>query len=324
MQMLPALGFSGSYFLAFFIPNDRIDAETRRTRAAGLHGIKRGLGGAEETTGFRLPPGVHDDGFAFADNFVIPAPDFRLDGFADSGHVLEAVVVLLGLFGAGFAKHANGGGRGVEDVDVEAFGDAPRAAGVGELRDAFVEDAGGSKGERAVDDVGVAGDPADVGHAPVDVFGMNVLIILGRAGDIGEVTTGAMLATLWFAGGATGVHEEERIFGVHGDRLDGAIPVILQHVVDEVVALEDHGRIRSVLVGIALPDQHLIDVLAFLLGGINGNVGARLVIDPAAVAMVTIGVDQDAAAGIRGAQATGFARESAEDNGMDHTEAGTG
>ena len=41
---------------------------------------------------------------------MIPAPDFRLDGLADGGHVLEAVVVFLGLFGARFAKHANGGG----------------------------------------------------------------------------------------------------------------------------------------------------------------------------------------------------------------------
>jgi len=148
---------------------------------------------------------------------VIPAPDFRLDGLADGGHVLEAVVMFFGLLGARFAKHANGGGRGVEDVHIEAFGDAPGTPGIRELRDAFVNDAGGSKSERAIDDVGMAGDPADIGHAPVHVFGMNVLVILCGAGDVGEVTAGAVLAALGFAGGAAGVHEEERILGVHGN-----------------------------------------------------------------------------------------------------------
>src|SRR5882757_5792108 len=145
--------------------------------AARLHTIERGFCGAEKTAGFGLPPGVHDSGFAFADDFVIPAPNFRLNGFANSGHVLEGVVVFSGLVGAGFAEHSNGGGGSVEDVDAEAFGDTPGASGVGELRDAFIEDAGGGESERAVHDVRVAGDPADVGHAPVDVAGLQVLVI---------------------------------------------------------------------------------------------------------------------------------------------------
>jgi len=66
----------------------------------------------------------------------------------------------------------------VENVDVEAFGDAPGTAGVGELWDAFVEDTRGGERHRAVNDVGVPGDPADISHAPVDVFGMNVLVVL--------------------------------------------------------------------------------------------------------------------------------------------------
>ena len=187
----------------------------------------------EEAAGFGLPPGVDDDGFTFTDHFVIPAPDFRLDGFADRGHVLEAVVVLLGLVGAGFAQHADGGGRRVEDVYVEALGDAPRTARVGKLRHTFVENAGGGQSQRAIDDVGVAGDPADVGHAPVDIFGMNVLIILGGAGNVGEIPAGAVLAALGLAGGAAGVHEEERIFGIHGDGFDDAIAIILEDIVDE-------------------------------------------------------------------------------------------
>ena len=40
--------------------------------------------------------------------------------------------------------------------------------------DALEQDAGGAVGQRAVHDVGVTGDPADVGGAPVDLLGMVV------------------------------------------------------------------------------------------------------------------------------------------------------
>src|SRR5229473_4150468 len=110
------------HFIAFLVPNDRIDAEDCRTGAAGLHEIEGRFGAAEEPAGFGLPPSVHDDGFALANDVVIPLPDFRLDGFADGGHVLEAVVVIFWRVAAGFAKHADGGGGSMKNVDVEAFG----------------------------------------------------------------------------------------------------------------------------------------------------------------------------------------------------------
>src|SRR4029077_13694537 len=96
------------YFLAGFIPDDWIDAESGGARAAGLHGVESGLGGDQEATGFGLPPGVDDDRFLFSDDVVVPAPDVRLDGFADRGHVLEVVVVFFRLFATGFAEHPDG------------------------------------------------------------------------------------------------------------------------------------------------------------------------------------------------------------------------
>ncbi len=85
----------------------------------------------------------------------------------------------------------------------------------GELRHAFIENAGGGQSERTVDDVGVAGDPADVGHTPVNVGGMDVLIELGSARGVGQIAAGAMLAALRLSGGAAGVHQEKRIFCFH-------------------------------------------------------------------------------------------------------------
>ena len=169
---------AGLHFLAVFVPNHRINSQRRRSRAARLHGIERRLGGAQKSAGFRLPPGIDDCRLAFAHRFVIPAPDLRLDRFADRGHVLEFVVVLGGFIRAGFAQHANRGRRSVKNVDVQAFRNAPRASGIRKLRHAFINNAGGGERQRTVDNIGMPGDPADVRHAPVHVAGMNVLVIL--------------------------------------------------------------------------------------------------------------------------------------------------
>src|SRR6266446_3077366 len=250
----------------------------------------------------------------------VPLPNFGFDGLADGGHVLEVVVVLFRFVGTSFAEHANGGGGSMENVDVEAFGDAPGAACVGELRDAFVEDTCGGESHRAVDDVGMAGDPTDVSHAPVDAFGMNVLVILGGADDVSEIAAGAVLAALGLAGGAAGIHEEERSFGVLRDGLDDLAAIVFQDIVDEEVAARGHGRIGSVFSWVALPDKDLVNLLALFRGGANGDIGAGFVVDPLAVAVVAVGIDEDAAAGISGAKAAGFPAESAEDDGVDDAE----
>jgi hypothetical protein len=162
----------------------------------------------------------------------------------------------------------------------------------------------------------MASDPANVRHAPINVGGMNVLVELGSARDVRQITTGAMLATFGFAGGAAGVHEEERGFGVLGDGLNNVVAIVLQDFVDEKVAAHNHGCFGAEAIGIALPDEDLVDGLAFLFRGFDGDVGATFVVDPFAVAVVAVGVDKDAAAGIGGAEAASFAAKSAEDDGM--------
>ncbi len=95
----------------------------------------------------------------------------RLDRLAHGRHVLEVVVVLVRLIGTELAQHADRRGRGVEDVHPEALGDPPGTTGIRD-RSAppsyitlVVPSASGP-----VDDVGMPGDPADVGEAPVRVL----------------------------------------------------------------------------------------------------------------------------------------------------------
>ena len=61
-------------------------------------------------------------------------------------------------------------------------------------------------------------------------------------------------------------------------------------------------------------------MLTFFFSGFDGEVGACFVIDPAAVAVVAVGIDKHTAAGIRGAQAAGFTRKAAKHHGVNHAE----
>ena len=267
MQMFPALPVPLVHHLRLLVENHGIDPGHAGPRAPGLHRVDRRLGRAEESAVLRLPPRVDDDRFLLADDVVVPLPDVRLDGLADRRHVLEVVVVLRGLVRPGLAEHPDRRRRRVEDVDVEPFGDAPDAARVREVRHAFVDHGRRRQSERPVDDVRVPGDPADVGHAPVDVLRVDVLDVLRSPRDVGEVAARPVLAALGLSGRAARVHEEERRLGVHRDRLDPGAVVILQDLVDEEVAALHHRRGRGVLLRIALPDEDLVDLLAFLLGG---------------------------------------------------------
>ena len=197
MQMLPGLAAAGLDLVAVLVVDDRVDAERRRPAAARLHRLQGGQGAAEEAAVLGLPPGVDDDRLALADDLVVPAPDLGLDRLAHRGHVLEVVVVLRRLLRADLAQHPDRGGRGVEDVHPELLGDPPRPAGVGIVGHALVDHRGGAQRQRPVDDVGVAGDPADVGHAPVHVVRVDVLVVLRRAGHVGRGSRRCCAGSPW-------------------------------------------------------------------------------------------------------------------------------
>src|SRR5258708_7674278 len=166
---------TGLHFLSVLIKDDGIDSGNRRTGTARLHGIERRFGAAQEAAVFGLPPGVHDHSFTLADDLVIPLPDCRLDRFTDRGHVLEVVVVFLGLVRARFAQHTDGRGPCIEDVHIKLFRNTPGTSGIGIVRYAFIKNAGCSQSERAVNDIRMSSDPADIGQAPIHVFRMYIL-----------------------------------------------------------------------------------------------------------------------------------------------------
>src|SRR5258707_14929564 len=101
------------------------------------------------------------------------------------------------------------------------------------------------------------------------------------------------------------------------------VAVFFQDLVDEEVAAHDHRCVGRIFSGIASPHQDLVDPLAVFGCRFHGDIGASLVVHPLAVTVVAVGVNQDATAGIGGAEAACLARETAEDDGGDYAGAGT-
>ena len=73
---------------------------------------------------------------------------------------------------------------------------------VGIVRHAFEHQRRRAVRERAVDDVAVAGDPADVGGAPVDVAVVIVEDVLMRQRGVDEIAAGRVQHALGLSGRA--------------------------------------------------------------------------------------------------------------------------
>ena len=266
--------------------------------------------------GLGLPPGVDDGAAAAADHVVEPPPRLGVDRFADGAEQAQAgQVVLVAPLTAGLHEGADGRGGGVEDGDLVAGHDVPEAAVVGEVGGTLVHERGGPVAQRAVDDVAVAGDPADVGGAPVDVVVLDVEDAAGGEVDAGQVAGGGVDDALGLAGGAAGVEDEEQVFGV-GRLGPAGVRLAGDGVVPPHVAALDHVHRRAG----PLEHDHLLDPAD--LG--DGTVDVGLERDGTAAAVAAVGGDDEAALGVLQAVGDRLAGEPAEDDRVGRADAGAG
>lgn len=91
----------------------------------------------------------------------------------------------------------------------------PVARGGGVDWGAFEYGGGHAVAEGAVDDVGVAGDPTNVGHAGEFVIVVDVKDVFEGERSAEEVTTCSVHNALGFSGRSGGIEDEEGIFGSH-------------------------------------------------------------------------------------------------------------
>ena len=214
-------------------------------------------------------PGVDDRAPLAADDLVVPEPGLGVDRLAHRAEQAQlGEVVALGVLGPPLHARADRGRRGVEDRHAVALAQLPPDVLVRVVRRALEHHAGRAVGQRPVDDVGVAGHPADVGRAPVDVgVGLEVEDQPVCVGDAGQVAAARVQDALRLGRRAGGVEDVERVLGVKG--LGRALGVRrLDRLVVPDVAPLGHRRVR-VLRGAHDEDRldrrqilhHLVDAL---------------------------------------------------------------
>ncbi len=156
--------------LALGVHQGGLHAKERPRRRTGLERVGAGQRRDQDAAGLGLPPRVDDGAAAFAHHAVIPLPGFGIDRLAHGAQQLDGLARGLGHMGFARAhQRADGGRRGVEDVDLVLVAHFPEAGRSRIVRHALEHHRGGAVGQRSVDDVAVPGHPADVGRAPVDV-----------------------------------------------------------------------------------------------------------------------------------------------------------
>ena len=169
-----------------------------------------------DLSGLGLPPCVHNRATVVPDDFAIPHPGFGIDRFADCTQYTKTVeLVFLRPFVSPFDECANGGGRGVQNIYLVAVNDAPEAVGFRKIGRAFVHQSGGAILQRSIDDVAVAGDPTNVGSAPIRVFFFEIEYpFCGEIRGDG-IPAGRVHDALRFSRRAGCVEDVEHVFGVH-------------------------------------------------------------------------------------------------------------
>ncbi len=298
------------------VEHDRLHAEERTGRRAGLRGRRPRKRGQHVAAGLGLPERVDDRAFALSDVFVVPGPGFGVDRLTDRAQHLEiGQIVFLDPFRPLAHQRANRGGRGVELVDLVLFANGPETARIRIGRHAFEHDRGRAIRERPVDDVAVAGDPAHIGGAPEHVAIMVVERVLHRHRRVDEIAAGGMHDALRLAGRARGVKDEQRIFRVHRTRRTFGRDVLHHRLHVDIATVDPRGLVAGMLHDEA---AHLVRAVQ------QRGVGIRLERCAAATARSGVGGDDDLGARVVDAVGECVRREAREDDRVDRADTRTG
>ena len=152
---------------------------------------------------------------------------------------------LLRILRAPLDAGADRGRRRVEERDAVAVAELPPDVLVGIVRRALVHHRGRAVEQRPVDDVGVPGDPADVGRAPVHVLlGLEVEDVLVGPGDAGQVAAGRVENPLRLRRRTRRVEDVERVLGVELGRRALGVGCLDRLVVEDVAPV-GHVDVRA-------------------------------------------------------------------------------
>ena len=298
------------------------DARQGQGAGAGLGGGGAGQGADHHAAGLGLPPGIHHRAAVAADHIPIPHPGLGIDRLAHRAEDAQgAHVVLVGHLTAALHESPDRRGRRVKDRAAVLLDHLPEGTRLGGTGRTLIHHCGGAIGKGAVDDVAVAGDPAHIGRAPVDVVVLDVEDPL--EGEVGPevVAGGGVHHPLGLAGGAGGIEHKQPVLAGH--RLGRAVGALgLHQPVPPVVAALLHGAVAT---GTIQPahHQHGLHTRSPALGA-ESLVHRRLERHRLVLAEAAIGGDHGLGLAIDQPVAQGIGREAPEHHRVGGADAGAG
>jgi hypothetical protein len=307
-----------------------LDAEEGEGGAARLSWGDAGQGSDDMGAGLRLPVRLQESAgnhhqisatyiynvaLLLADYIIVPLPDLGGDRLSDGAQDTQVLHLSLDVLVSGALEQSQSGGGDVELGHVMLLDDIPVPREVGVSWSALEHDGGYAEEERGVDNVSMAGDPADVAAAEEAVRVVDIEHVLAGDGGAHEVARGGVQDALGLAGGARGVQQEQGVLRVHGLRGDVRGP-LLDLLVPPPVAALGHRHIGSG----ALEDQAVGDIGALLQRIVDDLLGA----DELATALALVTGDDDLGLGINDPVTQRVGREAREDDRVDGTNAGAG
>src|SRR5215213_10802171 len=292
------------------------DAWERPRGAARLGRGEAGERRYHDRARLRLPPRVDHRATALADVLVVPLPRPGVDGLADGGEQPQAgEVVLVDGLRALLNERPNDRGSRIVDRHPVALDQIPVPVRTRVAWCPLELNGGRAVTERAIHEVRVPRDPADVGLAPVDVVVLDVEDPLGRGLDLREVATRRVHDTLGLARRAGGIEYVEDVLRVH--LLGRALGVgVFHQVVPVLVAALRHVHVLTR----TLRDDHTLYGGSVLEGLVSVGLEGRHL----AASGPAVGGDEDLGLAVVDAVAQRVGRESAEHDGVGCPYAGTG
>ncbi len=214
---------------------------------------------------FRLPPGVHDRAFAFADVCFIPMPRFFVDRFTNAAEHAQRMQRIGEHMIDPMGHQAPDRSRcRVENAHCMLVHDLPKAPRIRKGGHALEHHLGGTRQRGAVGDVAVAGDPTHIGSAEEHIALLDLEHVTEAVVGIDHVATHGVHHALRLTRAAAGIQDEERVLGIHG--FGGAIRVdFLQLIVQPHIAVLHHVYRPFHAFG----HDHLFHALALLQGLIH-------------------------------------------------------
>lgn len=282
-----------------------------------MSGWRRG-GGDEDAAGLGLPPGIDDRAALVADDPIVPFPGLGVDRLADRAeHAQGLPRGCLHRLLAGAHQRADRRRGGVEDIDLVLVDHLPEPRDRRVGRDALEHQGGGAVRQRPVQDVGMPGDPADIGGAPVDVALVVVEDVLMRHRRVDEVAAGGVDDALRLAGRTRGVEQEQRVLGLDmGDR------AFVGDLGGGCVVIDVADRVHLDGAAGAAHHDHVVDAVG--RKALDRRVDIGLQRHLAAAAQALVGGDDELRVAALDAAGQRIRREAAEHHRVDRAEPGAG